>query len=68
MPTELKDQEKINQMGLYLQHLLQYTNDGEDMLNMTVTGDKSWVNHIQPESKRVSMQRNDPSSPCNKKV
>jgi hypothetical protein len=38
------------------------------MLNMTVTGDKSWVNHFEPESKRASMQRKHPSSPSTKKL
>jgi hypothetical protein len=42
VPEELKDQEKINRMGLSLQHLLRYT-DEEDMLNRIVTGDKSYV-------------------------
>jgi hypothetical protein len=43
VPRELKDQEKINRMGLSLQHLLQYAVKGEDthMFNMTVTGDES---------------------------
>jgi hypothetical protein len=43
VPRELKDQEKINQMGLSLQHLLWYADEGENMLNRIVTGDKSWV-------------------------
>jgi hypothetical protein len=40
---ELKDREKMNQMGLSLQHLLWYAVEGEDtrMFNMTVTGDES---------------------------
>jgi hypothetical protein len=53
---ELKDQEKMNRMGLSLQHPLQYAYEGDDMLNWIVTGDKSWVRHYQPESKRASMQ------------
>jgi hypothetical protein len=32
----------------------------------TVTGDKSWVHHYQPESKRASMQWKHPSSPSKK--
>jgi hypothetical protein len=40
MPRELKVQDKINQMGLSLHHLLRYA-DGEDMLNSIVTGDES---------------------------
>jgi transposase len=41
---ELKDLEKINRMGLPLQHLLRYA-DEEVMLNMIVTGDESWMHH-----------------------
>jgi hypothetical protein len=41
VPRELKDRgEKMNQMGLSLQHLLWYADEGEDMLNMIVTGEK----------------------------
>jgi hypothetical protein len=45
---ELKDQEKMNQMGESVQHLLWYAAEGEDMLNRIVTGDESWVHHYQP--------------------
>jgi hypothetical protein len=41
VPRELKDRENMNQMGLSLQHLLRYADEGEDMLNRTVTGDES---------------------------
>jgi hypothetical protein len=34
-------------MGLSLQHLLWYADEGEDLLNRTVTGDESWVHHYQ---------------------
>jgi hypothetical protein len=40
VPTEKKDQEKIKPMGLSLQHLLQYADEGKGTLNRTVTGDK----------------------------
>jgi hypothetical protein len=67
MPRELKDQEKINKMGLSLQHLLWYTDEGEDMLNRTVTGNELWVNHFQRESKHVSVQQKHLNSPSTKK-
>jgi hypothetical protein len=66
VPRELKDQEKINRMGLSLQHLLRYTDEGEDMLNRIITGDESWVHLYQPESKRASVQWKHPSSPSTK--
>jgi hypothetical protein len=53
VPKELKDREKMNRMGLSLQHLLRYADEGEDMLNKIVAGDESWVHHYQPESKRA---------------
>jgi hypothetical protein len=67
VPKELKDQEKINPMGLSLQHLLQYADEGEDILNRTITADESWIHHYQPESKHTSMQQKHPSSPSTKK-
>jgi hypothetical protein len=45
-----------NRMGLPLQRLLRYADEGEGMLNGIVTGDESWVHHYQPELKRVSVQ------------
>jgi hypothetical protein len=62
-----KDWEDINRIGLYLQHLLWYVNQREDTLNRIVTGDESWVQHYQPESKRASVQGKHPSSLSTKK-
>jgi hypothetical protein len=56
VPRELKDREKINRMGLSVQHPLRYADKWEGMLNRIVTGDESWVHHYQPESKHASMQ------------
>jgi hypothetical protein len=48
---ELKDREEMkNRMGLSLQHLLRYADEGEDMLNRIVAEDESWVQHYKPES------------------
>jgi hypothetical protein len=49
VPRELKDRQKINRMGLSLQHLLRYANEGVDMLNRIATGDESWVHHYPAE-------------------
>jgi hypothetical protein len=49
VPRELQDREKMNQMGLSMQHLLRYAYEGEDMLNRIVTGDKSCMHHYQPK-------------------
>jgi transposase len=40
MPRELKDWEKMSPVGLSLQHLLWYADEGEDILNRIVTGDE----------------------------
>jgi hypothetical protein len=53
----------MNQMVLFLQHLLWCADEGEDMLNRIVTWDESWVHHYQPKSKCASMQWKHPSSP-----
>jgi hypothetical protein len=39
-------------MGLSLQHLLRYADEGEDMLNRIVIRDESWLNHYPSDSKR----------------
>jgi hypothetical protein len=57
----------MNRMGLSVEHLLRYADEGEDMLNRNVTGDESWVHHYQPESKLASMQWKHPVSPSTKK-
>jgi hypothetical protein len=45
----------MKRMGLSLQHLLQYADEGDDVLNTIVTGDESWVPHCHPKSKHASM-------------
>jgi hypothetical protein len=66
MGAQLKDQVKINRMGLSLQHLLWYADEGEDMLNRTFTGNEAWVHHYQPVSKQASLQWKHSSSPSTK--
>jgi hypothetical protein len=67
VPRDLKDQEKMNLIGLSLQHLLWYADEGEDMLNRIITGNESWVHHYQPKSKHSLLQWKHPSSPSTKK-
>jgi hypothetical protein len=64
--TEGSRKNELN--GSFLQHLLRYADEGEDMLNRIVTGDESWVHHYQPESKHASVQWKYPSSPLTKKL
>jgi histone-lysine N-methyltransferase SETMAR len=65
VPRELKDWEKMKWMGVFLQHLLWYADEG-DVLNSIVTWDESRVHHYQPESKHASVQWKHPSSPSTK--
>jgi histone-lysine N-methyltransferase SETMAR len=67
VPRQLTEEDKMNRMGISLEHLSQYADEGEDMLNRIVTGDESWVHHYQPETKRASLQWKHPSSPSVKK-
>jgi hypothetical protein len=46
----------MKQIGLSLQHILRYVDEGKDILNRIVTGDESWVHQYQPESKPASVQ------------
>jgi hypothetical protein len=45
VPSQLKPQCKSSRMGLSLQHLLHYQNEGDDTLSQIITGDESWVHH-----------------------
>jgi hypothetical protein len=63
VPRMLTPQHKMQRMGLALQHLNRYHDEGHDMLARTVTGDESWVHHYQPETKCASMQWKNPAKP-----
>jgi hypothetical protein len=49
------------------EHLDIHAHEGDAFLHRIVTGDKSWVCHYEPGSKRQSMQWKHPSSLANKK-
>jgi histone-lysine N-methyltransferase SETMAR len=61
VPRILTPQHKMQRMGLALQHLNRYHDEGHNMLARIVTGDESWVHHYQPETKHVSMQWKHPT-------
>ncbi|PNF22061.1 Sodium-dependent serotonin transporter [Cryptotermes secundus] len=63
VPHMLTPQHKMQRMGLALQHLNRYHDEGHDILARIVTGDESWVHHYQPETKRASMQWKHPEFP-----
>ncbi|PNF29350.1 hypothetical protein B7P43_G07837 [Cryptotermes secundus] len=54
--------EEMNRMGLSLQHLLRYVEEGEDLLNTIITGDESWVHIYEPDSNCASMHWKYPTS------
>jgi hypothetical protein len=47
--------------------LLQYEYEGDKFLCNTVTGDESWVHHLEPENKRQSVEYHHKGSPAPKK-
>ena len=56
VPYQLTPQHKSQRMGLSLQHLKCYQDEGDDTPFWIVTGDESWVHHYEPEMKHASMQ------------
>jgi len=67
VPCQLTPQHKSQRMGLSLQHLQRYQDEGDDMLSRIITGDESWVHHYEPEMKHASIQWKYPTSPAHKK-
>jgi len=47
--------------------LMRYHKEGDGMLSHIVTGDKTWVSHITPESKQQSLHWKHTGSPKRKK-
>ena len=45
VPRQLTPQHKSQRMGLSLQHLQRYQDEGDDVLSRIVTGNESWVHH-----------------------
>jgi len=51
VPCQLTPQHKSQRMGLSLQHLQRYQDEGDDLLSRIVTGDEFWVHHYEPETR-----------------
>ncbi|PNF21428.1 hypothetical protein B7P43_G14100, partial [Cryptotermes secundus] len=68
VPRMLNPQHKMQRMGLALQHLNRYHDEGHDMLARTVACDESLVHHYRPETKRASVQWKHPASPAKKSL
>jgi len=56
VPEMLTDDYKTKRMGSALKFLTRYTQEGDDFLDSTVTGDETWVFHHTSESKQQSLQ------------
>ncbi|GFY18823.1 mariner Mos1 transposase [Trichonephila clavipes] len=54
---------KTSRMGAALEFLSRYYTDGEDFLNRMVTGDETWVAHVNVETKQQSMAWGHTGSP-----
>ena len=63
----MSDDHKLARQTICQEHLDHHAREGDAFLHQIVTGDKSWVYHYEPESKRQSMQWKHPSPPANKK-
>jgi len=66
VPKELTVVHKRQRVEVVTQFVRRYEED-PSILETTVTSDKTWVHHYDPESKRQSMEWRDPSSPAQKK-
>ncbi|GFU51611.1 histone-lysine N-methyltransferase SETMAR [Trichonephila clavipes] len=56
VPRLLTEEHKLKRMACALDFLDRYHKEGDQFLEMIVTGDETWVSHITPESKRQSME------------
>ncbi|GBM51790.1 Histone-lysine N-methyltransferase SETMAR [Araneus ventricosus] len=63
VPKMLTEIHKTSRMGAALEFLSRYHTDGEGILNRTVTGDETWVAHINVETKQQSMAWGHTGSP-----
>ncbi|GFV05780.1 histone-lysine N-methyltransferase SETMAR [Trichonephila clavipes] len=63
VPKMLTEIHKTSRMSAALEFLSRYHTDGEDFLNRMVTGDETWVAHVNVETKQQSMAWGHTSSP-----
>lgn len=67
VPRNLTETDKNRRMGISLNHLTRYHQEGSSFLYRIITGDETPVPLWTPESKRSSMMWKHPSSPPSKK-
>jgi len=66
VPRELTAEHKCKRVEICQRLLDRYNKEGEEFLSRIVTGDETWVNHYEPESKRQSIEWKHPGSPAKK--
>jgi len=64
----LTEEHKKQHVACGLTFLMRYHKEGDGMLSHIVTGDKTWVSHITPESKQQSLHWKHTGSPKREKV
>lgn len=67
VPKQLTDQNKLLRVQCAQEVLERYELEGNDFLDLIVTGDETWVAHYTPEAKRQSLQWRHSTSPAAKK-
>jgi hypothetical protein len=50
------EEHKMKQQASALTFLTRYSEQDDDFLSRTVTGDETWVSRVNPESKQQSME------------
>ena len=63
----LTEEHKKQHVACGLTFLMRYHKEGDGMLSHIVTGDKTWVSHITPESKQQSLHWKHTGSPKREK-
>ena len=68
VPNQVTEVHKQTLVDDYQKYLDRYGNERDIFLDRIITGDKIWVHHYEPESKRQSMEWKHTQSPCKKKL
>ena len=67
MPKMLTEEHRLKRQSSVLDFLTWYSEEGNNFLNIVVTGDETCVLHATPESKQQSMEWRHTSSPTKTK-
>jgi len=67
VPKMLTEEHKLKRQASALDFLTRYSEEGDNFLSRSVTGDETWVSRATPESKQQSMEWRHTSSPTKTK-